>query len=186
MEFSTSKHTMTIPPNVATIGFFDGVHHGHQFLIDQVVEESRKSSLSSLLVTFEKHPREVMHADFCPELLSTVEEKRALLSQTTADYCAELTFDVEMSRLTSKEFMAEVLSNQLNVKTLIIGYDHRFGRNRQEGFDDYVRFGRELGMSVLRADGLVIEDVPVSSSAGRRLGNEGDVCVASTLRGREY
>ena len=114
-------------PSVATIGFFDGVHCGHRSLIGQVCRVAAERSLATMLVTFSAHPRMVMQADYQPRLLSTLEEKVRLLSQTGVDYCAPLHFTRELATLSAHDFMQHVLRDQLKVRTLVIGYDHRFG-----------------------------------------------------------
>ena len=131
-------------PCVATIGFFDGVHMGHRYLIQQVKEIAAAKGLRSALVTFPVHPRKVMNAAYHPELLTTPEEKTNLLAGTGVDYCLMLDFTPDISRLTAKEFMTQILKERFQVKYLVIGYDHRFGHNRSEGFDDYVRYGQAM------------------------------------------
>ena len=126
-----------IRPNVTTIGFFDGVHLGHRYLIEQVRAEAETRGLSSSLITFPVHPRKIMQADYQPKLLSTFDEKCALLSTTGADYCVVLPFTRELAGLSAGQFMKEVLWEQFKVRALVIGYDHRFGYNRSEGFEDY-------------------------------------------------
>lgn len=134
-------------PCVATIGFFDGVHMGHRYLIQQVKEIAAAKGLRSALVTFPVHPRKVMNAAYHPELLTTPEEKTNLLAGTGVDYCLMLDFTPDISRLTAKEFMTQILKERYQVKYLVIGYDHRFGHNRSEGFDDYVRYGQAIGIA---------------------------------------
>ena len=138
-------------PLVATIGFFDGVHRGHQFLIKQVCDEAKASGMESAVITFDEHPRKVLHQDYQPRLLSTLEEKLILLSRTGIDNAVVLHFDREMAGLSAHDFMEKVLRDRLNVKKLIIGYDNRFGHNRAEGFDDYVRMGHEMGIEVIQS-----------------------------------
>ena len=144
-----NDNTAPLEPSVATIGFFDGVHRGHQFLISHVRQEAARSGLQSLVVTFDRHPRQVLRKDYQPELLSTLDSKLLLLSKTGVDATALLHFDEAMASLSARDFMAQILRDRLNVRKLIIGYDNRFGHNRSEGFDDYVRYGRELGIEVI-------------------------------------
>lgn len=179
MEFIKLSDKPFTVPNVATIGFFDGVHRGHRFLIDQVKQCAAERGLSSLLITFSVHPRQVMQADYQPDLLSTLEEKRELLASTGADYCAILDFTPELSRYSAYDFMKTVLKDKLSVDTLIIGYDHRFGHDRKESFADYVRYGQMLGIHVLQAKGLVVNDIPISSSVTRAFLSEGEVEMAA-------
>lgn len=173
-------------PCVATIGFFDGVHLGHRYIISKVVEMARREGLASMVVTFERHPRQVLHSDWCPQLLSTLDEKVELLSQTGIDYLVVLQFDEAMASLSARDFMHDILQQQLEVKVLVIGYDNRFGHNRTEGFDDYVSYGHEMGMSVVQGDPIEVGSLRVSSSKIRRLLAEGQVEQAAECLGRPY
>lgn len=126
---------------VATIGFFDGVHLGHRFLIHELKQVAEAAGLPSAVITFPEHPRAVLHADYQPKLLNSFEEKLKHLASTGIDYCIVLDFTLELSRLTAKEFITTVLADRLHVDTLLIGYDHRFGHNREDGFEQYVTYG---------------------------------------------
>lgn len=162
-------NTILSKPQVATIGFFDGVHRGHRYLIDQVVNEAGRSGMESAVITFDEHPRKVLHQDYQPRLLSTLETKLILLSRTKVDNAVVLHFDRVMASLSARDFMEKVLKDRLNVRKLIIGYDNRFGHDRSEGFDDYVRFGREMGIEVIRSQAFSLNGVNVSSSYIRKL-----------------
>ena len=156
---------------VATVGMFDGVHRGHQFVIGKVVEKARETGLSSTVITFDKVPRQVLDSSFHPQLLTTLEEKEAILRQLGVDTLAILPFTRETAGLSARAFMQQVLREQLQTEILIMGYDNRFGHDRTEGFDDYVRYGRTLGIQVLRGDAQLMDDGqrPVSSSVIRQL-----------------
>lgn len=171
---------------VCSIGFFDGVHRGHQCLIRQVRDEALRRGMQSLLITFDRHPRSVFAPAAVPSLLTTAEEKMALLRATGVDDIYVLPFDVQMAALTAKEFMQQVLKEQLGVSVLVIGYDHRFGRplSSSEGFLEYQAYGREIGIEVVLAKEL--EGEHVSSSAVRRALEAGDVALAGRLLGRPY
>lgn len=171
---------------VATIGFFDGVHRGHQFLIRHVMEEAEKRGLSSMVVTFDQHPRQVLHQEYQPELLTTLDMKTRLLQATGVDKVTVLHFDEKLASLTAYDFMASILRDRLNVRCLVIGYDNRFGHNRSEGFDDYVRYGKELGIDVIHNPAFLLNDVKVSSSVVRSFLKAGEVEMASLSLGREY
>lgn len=168
---------------VATIGFFDGVHRGHQCLIGQVCELARKLQCASMIITFDRHPRQVLHADFVPQLLSTHEEKKRLLMATGIEHLEVLPFTKELSRLTALEFMQQVLSAQLHVQTLVMGYDHRFGCGGGS-FPEYVKWGEQAGIEVVLAHELAEEKV--SSSVIRRHLQQGEVKQANHLLGYEY
>ena len=177
----------TLPePCVATIGFFDGVHMGHRFLINQVRDVALSKGLRSALITFPEHPRKVMNSDYRPELLTTSNEKITLLEGTKVDECIMLDFTDEIARLTACEFMKNVLKERYNVQVLVIGYDHRFGHNRSEGFDDYALYGKSIGMEVVLAEACLLDQVHVSSSVIRSYLQKGEVDVAARCLGYEY
>lgn len=171
---------------VATIGFFDGVHRGHQFLLRQVTDEAQRVGLSSMAITFDRHPREVLRPDSHPELLSTLSTKLLLLSRTAIDAAVVLPFDRQMAAMSAREFMSRVLCEQLSVRKLIIGYDHRFGHNRSEGFDEYAAFGREMGIEVMQSRPLDVDGVRVSSSVIRGLIKDGNIAAANSCLGYPY
>lgn len=168
---------------VASIGFFDGVHRGHLCLIEQLRDEAGRRGMGSLLVTFDRHPRTVLSPSQVPPLLTTLEEKERLLRETGVSEIAILPFTLELSRLSAREFMEQVLRRELGVEVLILGYDHAFGHGGGS-LDDYVRWGRETGIEVVRAHEL--SSLMVSSSKCRRLIEEGDVRGASEMLGRFY
>ena len=175
-----------LPPCVATIGFFDGVHRGHQFLIHHLVEMARKEGLQSTVITFDAHPRKVLQADYQPEMLSTLDSKLLLLSKTEVDNAVVLHFDKAMAAMSAREFMQQVLHDHLNVRKLFIGYDHRFGHNREETFEDYVRYGKEMGIEVIRNEAFQIDGINISSSVIRSFLKEGEVEMAAQCLGFPY
>lgn len=185
MQLYTGTSDKELRPNVATIGFFDGVHRGHRFLIEQVREVAAARGLASSVITFPVHPRKVMQSDFHPELLTTCDEKVALLAGTGIDCCIMLDFTLDLARLSARQFMA-ILKDNYQVQALVIGYDHRFGHNRSEGFADYVRYGQELGIEVILAQAYSNAGMTISSSAIRRLLLEGDVSEAANCLGYHF
>ena len=172
---------------VATIGFFDGVHRGHCSLLSQVVRQAAQRNRQSTVVTFDIHPRQLVNPDFQPLLLTTLDEKLQLLSLQGIDRVAVLHFDEQMASLSARDFMSVVLSRQLNVDTLVLGYDSRFGHGRTAGFSDYEAYGRSMGIDVLRATPLLSDDgTPVSSSLVRNLLLSGNIAQANDALGRRY
>lgn len=186
MQIIDNIPDLPLEPCVATIGFFDGVHLGHRFLIEQVKELAKDKGLRSALITFPVHPRQVMKSDYRPELLTTPEEKIELLKAQGVDYCIMLDFTVELSQLSALSFMKDILQQRYNVSTLIIGYDHRFGHNRSEGFEDYVRYGQQIGMNVYRAQACMIDDLNISSSLVRAHLLEGKIDLSTRYLGYNY
>lgn len=180
-----TKPSIPVRPCVATIGFFDGVHRGHRYLIEQVRAIANEHGLASAVITFPVHPRKVIQQDFRPALLTTCQEKSTLLLSTGIDYCFMLPFTTEVAQLSARRFM-QMLQQHYNVKVLVIGYDHRFGHNRCEGFGEYLRYGQEMGMDVCRAKEYDMASSTVSSSTIRRLLSEGKVEEAARLLSYDY
>lgn len=169
---------------VATIGMFDGVHEGHRFVLRQVVACAQKRGLQSMAITFDHTLR---HDD----VLTPLDEKLLLLSRTHIDKVEVLPFTAELKQMTARQFMEQVLKDRLGVKVLLTGYDNRFGHNREEGFDDYVRYGQELGIEVLQLPaapprGVAVRGGTISSSLIRKLLKEGAVSEASEALGYPY
>ncbi len=167
----------------ATIGFFDGVHLGHLFLISQMCSMTKTLGMESVIITFDRHPREVIHSNYVPQLLSSPAEKLFLLRQSGAERVEVLHFTQEMSHWSALEFMKRVLKEQLNISMLVMGYDHRFGHGGGS-HEDYVRWGKECGIEVVLAREL--EGEKVSSSRIRSLLKEGLLTEANELLGYNY
>lgn len=183
------NHIPNENPMVATIGFFDGVHLGHRFLISQLQEEAARRGMRSLVVTFGDHPLKVIREDFKPLLLNTPDEKLEQLAATGVDSIAVLDFDKKQSQMSAHDFMEKILLDIYNVRVLLIGYDHHFGHNREEGFDDYVRYGKEIGIEVLPASPLQLDHADgmcPSSTIARKALQEGDVEKANMVLGYSY
>ncbi|OAV65950.1 Riboflavin biosynthesis protein ribF [Bacteroidales bacterium Barb6XT] len=153
----------------ATVGFFDGVHVGHRFLIRALQEAARVRRLPVAVITFPRHPREVLQAGYQPKLLNSFEEKLVHLEETGIDYCIVTDFTVGLSQLSAQAYIHSVLAEQLHVKTLLAGYDHRFGHNRRDGLDEYIVYGKACGIEVLSAAACGTDGEAVSSSVIRRL-----------------
>lgn len=173
----------------AAIGFFDGVHRGHRYVLNALRHLAAARGLCTLVITFEEHPRRVLGHSNAPELLTTNEEKLRLLGDCGIDACVMLRFSKEMADLSARQFMEKYLFHRLEVKALLIGYDHHFGRpQKDEGFSQYAEHGRELGIEVLNANQFVggfIEE-SLSSSFLRKLLAEGRVAEAAQGLDRPY
>ena len=166
-----------------TIGFFDGVHQGHRYLLQQLEELAAANGLSAAAVTFDRHPRTVVQPNFVPSLLTTQEEKLDLLSKAFSGKIIVLPFTQELSEMTAKEFMQNILREKLNAELLLMGYNHRFGHGGGNP-EDYVTWGHETGIKVCLAKALAGEKV--SSSRIRNLISLGDVKKANYLLGYPY
>ena len=172
---------------VATVGFFDGVHAGHRFLINELKLMAANQNKKSVVFTFAEHPRKVLHADFRPALITTLDEKLIQLDSTGVDACVVLDFSSAMSKLTALEFLKNILFDQYHVRALLVGHDHRFGHNRAEGFDDYCRYGAEMGMEVVQATRFVTEEYAhISSSEVRSALQVGDMLKAAEILTYNY
>lgn len=186
MKIVCNQQDEIIEPCVATIGFFDGVHIGHRFLINQVKEVAAREGLHSALITFPIHPSQVITGLSRTDLLTPLKEKSELLALTGVDYCFMLSFNSDIAKLSAKEFMTDILQKKFNVKTLMIGYDHRFGHNRSENVDDYRRYGKEIGMEVIKAEEYTVDNHNVSSSVVRKALFAGNIALANICLGYAY
>ena len=166
-----------------TIGFFDGVHRGHRYLLQQLEELAAVKDLTPIAVTFDCHPRTVVQKDFVPSLLTTQDEKLALLSDVFKGEVVVQPFTKEFSTLTAKEFMQSVLRDKLNAKLLLMGYNHHFGHGGGTQ-EQYSAWGQETGIEVFVAEALYGERV--SSSRIRNLISRGEIEKANTLLGYPY
>ncbi|MPM81574.1 Riboflavin biosynthesis protein RibF [bioreactor metagenome] len=182
----TYRNETGLPEVVATLGFFDGVHIGHRHLIEQVKAEANRLELPSAVVTFPVHPRKVLQADYQPKLLCGYEEKLEQLATTGIDYCISLPFTTELSRLTASEFITRILKEKIHVNTMLVGYDHRFGHNREEGVEEYILYGKVAGMNIVQATEMRVDGEDVSSSRIRRLLMKGEIEKANQLLTYNY
>lgn len=152
---------------IATIGTFDGVHVGHRLVLQCMKQLASEHGCGTVVVTFDRHPRTLFDANYKPRMLNTLDERIEKLKACGIDEVHVLTFDHAMAALSARDFMEKILRDELGVTTLVLGYDNRFGkRNADESFDDYVRYGHELGIEVIRC-------APYRLSDG--------TCVSSTL-----
>lgn len=186
MFLSPEIHLST--PSAATIGCFDGVHRGHQMLVQMMVQQARQRGLKPMVVTFDRLPRQLFDQTFQPQVLSTLDEKETYLKALGVEEVVVLPFTHQLAALSAEAFMREILRDQLSVALLVTGYDHRFGHDRSEGFDDYVRYGQQLGMDVVRGDvAMMDEQMAVSSTVVRQLlSEEGRVDRMPEVMARRY
>ena len=176
-----------LSPSVATVGFFDGLHAGHRYLIDELKALAFRQKLKSTVVTFAIHPRKVLNADFQPELLTTLPEKLIQIGSTGIDICVILDFTIEMANLSAFDFLKSILVEKLNVRTLLVGHDHRFGHNRTDGFQDYKQYGKLMNLKVILAENYTTKiDQHISSSKIRQAIQNGDFEIANRLLTYQY
>jgi len=178
--FSTNK------PTIVTIGTFDGVHLGHKKILEQLISSARSQNCESLVLTFFPHPRTVLQADTEMKQLNTLEEKITLLEELGIDHLVIHPFDTTFSRLTAEEFVKQVLVDTFKIKKIIIGYDHRFGRNRTANIDDLIEFGQKFGFEVEQISAKEINEVSISSTKIRNALTEGTIELANNYLGYNY
>lgn len=167
---------------IATIGFFDGVHKGHQFLFEHLGQLASERGLEPLIVTFEDHPRRALDADYVPRLLTSLEERTAKLNQ----YGEVLVFPFEeIQPLSAKEFMLR-LRDEYGVTALLMGYDHRFGSDRLKHPQDYRHIGEQCGVEVITLSEYTEGEWHVSSTEIRMALETGNIAVANELLGHPY
>lgn len=182
--FPTYRHKGR--PTVATIGFFDGVHRGHLFLIEQVIQQAKEEDMVSAVITLDTHPRAVFHPESPTPLLSTFDDKIKRLSASGIDKLFILHFDKTTASLSAKEFMKQILKEQLNVQKLIIGYDNKFGHDPTDDFNSYATYGKELGIQVILNKEFAPNEAHISSSAIRKHIKNGDINLANKYLGYTY
>ncbi len=171
---------------VVTIGTFDGVHIGHKAILKKLVESAEQKDLDSVLLTFFPHPRMVLQGDKQLRLLNTISEKRELIEKESVDHFVVHPFTKEFSRLTAVEYVRDILVNQLNAKKIIIGYDHRFGRNRTSNIQDLREYGDTYGFEVEEISAQELDEVAVSSTKIRNALHIGDIATANRYLGYPY
>ncbi|WP_010135700.1 bifunctional riboflavin kinase/FAD synthetase [Ochrovirga pacifica] len=164
---------------VVTIGTFDGVHVGHRKLLSRLFADAKAKKLKSVLLTFFPHPRMVIQANNSIKLINTIDERIEILSQTDLDYLVIHPFDKEFSNLTAFDFVRDVLVDKLNVKQLVIGYDHRFGKNREGDFEQLKELSHTFDFSLKEIKAQDIDNIAVSSTKIRTALNEGAIATAN-------
>lgn len=172
-DFKSDRRT------VVTIGTFDGVHIGHRAILHRLVQTAKKEDLDAAVLTFFPHPRMVLQQNSYLKLINTIDERIALLEKTGLDRLIIHPFTKEFSRLTASEYVEEILVKSLNAKKIIIGYDHRFGRNRTANIEDLKDFGKIFDFEIEEISAKEIDDVAVSSTKIRNALNAGDVETAN-------
>lgn len=169
-----------------TIGTFDGVHFGHQKIIERLVFEAKKVKKKSVLLTFFPHPRMVLQKDASIELLNTIDERASLLEKTGLDYLIIHPFSKAFSRTSAFEFVRDTLVNQLNISKLIIGYDHHFGKNREGNITQLTEYSHLYDFNVEEIPAQDIDDVSVSSTKIRKALHLGNLRTANNYLGYNF
>lgn len=173
-------------PAIVTIGTFDGVHIGHQKIINRLIDLGKQEELKSVILTFFPHPRMVLQKDSNIKLINTIDERSKILDRLGLDYLLIKKFTKDFSRLSAEEFVKQVLVDKLKAKKVIIGYDHRFGRNRNADINDLMKYGEEFGFEVEEISAQDINDVAVSSTKIRTALSEGNIQKANRYLGYPF
>ncbi|MFZ4679494.1 MAG: bifunctional riboflavin kinase/FAD synthetase [Flavobacterium sp.] len=184
--FNSIKSFNANKPTIVTIGTFDGVHLGHCKILEQITKNAHALNCESLVLTFFPHPRMVLQEGTEMKQLNTLNEKIALLDNLGIDNLVVHPFDKEFSRLTAEEFVKKVLVDVFKIKKIIIGHDHRFGRNRTATIDDLINFGETYGFEVEQISAKEINEVAISSTKIRNALLEGNIELATNYLGYDY
>lgn len=179
-DFNCPKKT------ILTLGTFDGVHIGHRKILEKITQNTENGKYESLVLTFFQHPRMVLQIQSDVKLLNTIDEKIDLLENLGIQNLVIHPFDETFSRLTAEEFVKKVLVDQFHIQKIIIGHDHRFGRDRTANIDDLVAFGNQFGFEVEQISVQEIQDVSISSTKIRNSLLEGNMTLANDYLGYEY
>lgn len=179
-DFTSHKKT------ILTLGTFDGVHIGHQKILEKITQNTCDGKYESLVLTFFPHPRMVLQEQSDIKLLNTITEKIDLLEKMGVENLIIHPFDEIFSRLTAEEFVSSILVERLHIHKIIIGYDHRFGRNRTANIDDLIDFGKEYDFEVEQISVQEINDISVSSTKIRKSLLNGDITNANEYLGYDY
>lgn len=179
-DFSSTKKT------ILTLGTFDGVHIGHKKILKKLTQNTENQKYESLVLTFFPHPRMVLQEHSDIKLLNTIDEKIDLLEKIGIENLVIHPFDEAFSRLTAEEFVSNILVDRFHIQKIVIGHDHRFGRNRTANIDDLIAYGKEYGFEVEQISVQEINDISVSSTKIRNALLEGDMALANDYLGYNY
>ncbi|MBA5793617.1 bifunctional riboflavin kinase/FAD synthetase [Flavobacterium sp. xlx-214] len=171
---------------IVTLGTFDGMHIGHQAILNKLKLQKKLGDYKTLVLTFFPHPRMVLKSDTQILLLNTIEERIKLIADFGIDYLVVQEFTQDFANLSAEEFVKNVLVDQFNIDKIIIGYDHRFGKNRSADIHDLIEFGKKYHFNVEQISAEELDHVSISSTKIRKALNEGNVSLAKTYLGYPY
>ena len=175
-----------IPNPVLTLGMYDGVHIGHQTIINQLNQIAEEVGGESVLLTFDPHPRMVLQPNCDLKFIYTLDEKEDALNRLGLDHLIIHPFTKEFSQLSSLEFVRDLLVNQINIHTLVIGYDHHFGKNREGNYEQLEILSKEYGFNLVQIEAVDCNDVAVSSTKVRKALAEGNIDYVNQALGFPY
>lgn len=176
----------TTKKTILTLGTFDGVHFGHKKILEKVTQNTENGKYESLVLTFFPHPRMVLQNDGTIKLLNTIEERAVLLEKAGLDNLIVHPFDQKFSQMEAEEFVKTILVDQFHIKKIIIGHDHRFGRNRSADINDLIAFGKIYNFEVEQISAEEIDEVSISSTKIRNALNAGNIDLANEYLGYNY
>lgn len=185
-QYNSYKYINSAKPTILTLGTFDGVHKGHQSILNKVTQDATANGYESVVLTFFPHPRMVLQKDHNIKLINTIEEKAQLLQELGIQHLILQEFTKEFANLSAEQFVEEVLVKHLNIKKIIIGYDHRFGKNRSADIHDLMDFGRKYKFDVEQISAQEINEVSISSTKIRKALEEGKIETANDYLGTPY
>ena len=171
---------------MATIGIFDGIHLGHKKILQKMVLSTQNTDYETVVLTFFPHPKMILQNDESIKLLNTVQEKQVLFDKQGIDHLIIQPFDKVFSELDAEKFVKTVLVEKLNIKKIIIGYDHRFGKNRSASISDLIAFGKKYNFEVAQIEAEEINEIAVSSTKIRNAITEGNIVEANKYLGYNY
>jgi riboflavin kinase/FMN adenylyltransferase len=188
MQILTSSDILNnnLKGSIVTIGNFDGVHRGHLEIFRRLTIEGRRLGLPTVAVTFDPHPLTLLSPENAPQLITTFEQKAALIADAGIDYLAVISFTAEFAKTDADSFVREILCSTLRMRYIIIGHDYAFGRGRQGNYQTLAQLGAELHFSLEDIDPVANGDIIFSSSLARRLINSGDMYAAANILGRYH
>ena len=184
--FDNLKSYSSKKESILTIGTFDGVHVGHNKILKRLIQDSKKNNLSSLVMTFFPHPRMILNKSHDIKMIDTIDEKINLLEKTGLDNLIIHPFDNNFSKIRAKEFVEEILVKKLKIKEIIIGYDHKFGKDREASVEDLKKFGKDYMFTVKEIPAQEIDSIAISSTKIRNAILNGEIEKCNKFLGRNF
>ena len=184
--FDNLKSYSSEKESILTIGTFDGVHIGHNKILKRLIQDSKKNNLSSLVMTFFPHPRMILNKSHEIKMIDTIDEKINLLEKTGLDNLIIHPFDNNFSKIRAKEFVEEILVKKLKIKEIIIGYDHKFGKDREASVEDLKKFGKDYMFTVKEIPAQEIDSIAISSTKIRNAILNGEIEKCNKFLGRNF
>lgn len=185
-EHTSADNFKILRQSVITIGTFDGVHLGHKTILKRLVKTAKNENLDSVVLTFFPHPRMVLRQDNDIKLINNISERKKLLEKTGIDHLVIHPFSFEFSQLSALEYVRDILVKKLKTKKIIIGYDHRFGKDRTATIDDLREFGKTYDFEVEEISAKEMDDVAISSTKIRKALENGDIETANKFLGYPF